>query len=160
MSIDVRPAVPADGAAIAAVQLATWRATYGEWIPDVVAALDLDRTAANWARAAVDPDQRVTVAERDGRVVGYAHSGPPDDADDVGRELHALYVLPEQQGGGVGRALVEDAFAAAGEAAWVVWSLERYAPARAFYERLGFRPDPGRVRTWRGLAELRYVWRG
>lgn len=157
MPLTVRLATPSDGPAIAAVQLATWRATYREWIPEVVASLDPARTAGNWARAARTPGQRVVVADRDGRIVGYAHSGPPDGdvGDPAEHELYALYVLPDAQGAGAGRRLVADALAAApGE--WVVWSLERYGPARRFYERLGFRLDSGPTRLWRGLTEVRY----
>jgi 2,7-dihydroxy-5-methyl-1-naphthoate 7-O-methyltransferase len=157
MPLIVRLATPSDASAIAAVQLATWRATYREWIPEVVASLDLARTAANWEQAARTVGQRVVVAERDGQIVGYAHSGPPDGdvGDAAEHELYALYVRPDAQGAGVGRRLVADVLAAApGE--WVVWSLERYEPARRFYERLGFRIDPGHTRSWRGLTEVRY----
>src|SRR3712207_2230107 len=98
----VRTATPSDGPAIAAVQLATWRATYREWLPEVVAALDQARTAGNWARAATVGGQRVAVAERGGRIVGYAHSGPPEESgDSADHELYALYVLPEAQGAGI-----------------------------------------------------------
>jgi GNAT superfamily N-acetyltransferase len=157
MPLIVRLATPSDGSAIAAVHLATWYATYQEWIPEVVASLDLTRTAANWAQAARTVGQRVVVAEHGGHLIGYAHSGPPDgDVGDMAEhELYALYVLPAAQGVGVGRRLVSDALAAApGE--WVVWSLERYGPARRFYEGLGFRLDPGHTRSWRGLTEVRY----
>lgn len=99
MPLTVRVATPSDGLAIATVQLVTWRVTYQEWIPEAVAALDLTRTAANWARAADTVGQRVAVAERDGHVIGYAHSGPPDgDTGDLTeQELYALYVLPDAQ---------------------------------------------------------------
>ncbi|MEV4138571.1 GNAT family N-acetyltransferase [Dactylosporangium sp. NPDC049742] len=154
----VRTATPPDGPAIAAVQLATWRATYQDWLPEVVAGLDLTRTADNWARAATADGERVAVAEQDGRILGYAHSGPPEEpADTADRELFALYVLPEAQRAGAGRRLVSDAVAAAPPGTWLVWALERHAPARRFYERQGFRVDPLRTRLWRGLAEVRYV---
>src|SRR5437588_3947904 len=111
MSLIVRLATPSDGSAIAAVQFATWRATYQEWIPEVVASLDLTRTADNWARAARAAGQRVVVADRDGQIIGYAHSGPPDGdvGDPAEHELYALYVLPDAQGAGVGRRLVAEA---------------------------------------------------
>lgn len=155
----VRTATQSDGPAIAAVQRTTWHATYQEWLPEVVAALDLARTADNWARATTVAGQRVAVAERGGRIVGYAHSGlPEDDADtDADRELYALYVLPQAQGAGIGRRLLADAVAAAPPGTWLVWALEHYKPARRFYELQGFRIDPLRTRLWRGLTEVRYL---
>jgi GNAT superfamily N-acetyltransferase len=53
--------------------------------------------------------QRVTVAERDGRVVGfYALAGAPPEGT-----LEDLFVEPDHIGSGVGRALWEHAIAAA-----------------------------------------------
>ncbi|HZM79264.1 MAG TPA: GNAT family N-acetyltransferase [Candidatus Limnocylindrales bacterium] len=160
MSTTIRPATPSDGPGIAAVQLATWQANYQQWLPEVVAALDLARTADNWSRAAGVADQRVAVAVHGDRIVGYAHSGPPEDEDDdADHELYALYVLPEVQGGGIGGRLFADAVAATSSGSsggWLVWALEQYQPARRFYERQGFQLDPLRTRLWRGLTEVRY----
>lgn len=154
----VRAAAPSDGPAIAAVQLETWRATYQQWLPDLIAALDLARTADNWARASTAADQRVAVAVLSGQIVGYAHSGPPEDnADGADHELYALYVLPEVQGTGIGSRLMADARATAPAGDWVVWALEGYQPARRFYERQGFQLDPDGTRIWRGLTEVRYL---
>jgi len=158
MSIQVRAATSADGAGIAAVQLTTWRATYGEWLAGHVEALDLARTADNWSVAAAARTGRVAVAVLDDRIVGYAHSGPPEDPPDTAdHELYALYVLPQTQGAGAGSALVADAFAHAARGTWVVWALEAYAPARRFYERHGFQLDLDRTHLWRGLTQVRYV---
>ncbi|GAA1791693.1 GNAT family N-acetyltransferase [Luedemannella flava] len=159
-SLVIRAAGPDDGPAIAAVQRAAWQATYGAWIPEVVAGLDPVRTADNWARASRRPDQRVAVAVGDGRVVGYAWSGPPDGSGDADSgELLALYVHPAAQRRGAGRLLVADALAwlaSTGRERCLVWAVERFEPARRFYEREGFTSDPGLTRPWRGLAEIRY----
>ncbi|GLZ78032.1 N-acetyltransferase GCN5 [Actinorhabdospora filicis] len=157
--ITVRAADPDDGMAIAAVQKTTWQATYGEWIPDVVAGLDLARTALNWSRAAADARQRVAVAEGETGVLGFAWSGPPEENEPEGTGvLLALYVHPEAQGRGAGRLLLDDAVTwlrAQGYTGCVVWALERYAPARRFYERSGFAVEDA-TRPWRGLAEVRH----
>lgn len=158
--IATRAATVEDGPAIARVQLDTWQATYGEWLADDLAAFDLDRTAASWARAAQNPDQRVMVAERDGEIIAYAWSAQAGEAGEAGfGELAALYVLPGAQGLGAGGLLVADSLQ------WcrandfrdcLVWAIDRYAPARAFYEKQGFRLVPGATRPWRGLIEVRY----
>ncbi|GIG59640.1 N-acetyltransferase GCN5 [Longispora fulva] len=159
--IAVRVADPEDGMTIAALQKTTWQATYGEWIPDVVAGLDLSRTAHNWSAAATRHGQRVAVAEGPDGIQGFAWSGPPEESEPEGTgELLALYVLPEAQGRGVGSLLLADSMtwlSAQGYTGCVVWALERYAPARRFYERSGFVPASA-TRFWRGLTEVRH-WR-
>jgi GNAT superfamily N-acetyltransferase len=156
--ITLRPAEIADGGVIARVQLAAWRATYGQLNPAMVDGLDLDRTRDNWARAAVDPTHRLRLAQCDGTTVGYAFSGPADGgADDVG-ELHAVYLVPSAQGLGVGRLLVEDALTGLAEVGFVecvLWVADQNAHATGFYRHLGFRHDGGRD-VWRGLPVVRY----
>ena len=156
--IMLRPAEPADGGVIARVQLAAWRATYGDLNPAMVDGLDLERTTDNWARAAIDLTHRLQLAECDDTTVGYAFSGPADgQADSVG-ELDAVYLLPSAQGLGVGRLLVEDALsglAGAGFAECLLWVADQNAHARGFYQHLGFRTDGGRD-VWRGLPVVRY----
>jgi ribosomal protein S18 acetylase RimI-like enzyme len=154
----LRAADPADGATIARIQLAAWRATYGHLNPEMVDRLDLTRTADNWTAATTDPVHRLRLAEYAGAVVGYAHSGPADgESDDVG-ELHAVYLLSSAQGIGAGRLLAEDALrglAEAGCTECILWVAEENSHARGFYEHLGFRTDDGRD-TWRGLTVVRY----
>jgi len=147
-----------DGARIARIQLAAWRETYGQANPGMVASFELDRTAENWARAAVDPTHRLLIAERDGTAVGYAFSGAAEgDVAGVG-EVHAVYLLQSAHGLGIGRLLVEDAIAAlaaAGCTECVLWVAEFNGHARGFYEHLGFRADGGQD-VWRGLHIVRY----
>lgn len=156
--IVLRRAEAADGGAIARIQLAAWRATYGHLNPAMVDGFDLERTTHNWARAALDPTHRLQLAECDGTTVGYALSGPAEgEADSIG-ELDAVYLLPSAQGLGVGRLLVEDALtglAEAGYAECVLWVADQNAYARTFYQHLGFRPCSGRA-IWRGLPVVRY----
>ncbi len=154
----LRPAEAADGVVIARIQLAAWRATYGDLNPAMVDGLDLERTADNWAQAANCATHRLQLVQCDGTTVGYAFSGPADgEADSVG-ELDAVYLLPSAQGLGAGRLLVEDALtglAEAGFAECLLWVAEQNAHARGFYQHLGFRPDSGRD-VWRGLPVVRY----
>ena len=69
--------------------------------------------------------------------VGYGHHGPEDP--DTG-EVYALYVLPEYQGMGVGRQLLDAAldklYAIPHQCLWAVKGNER---AIRFYEKNGFR---------------------
>jgi GNAT superfamily N-acetyltransferase len=154
----LRSAERADGGEIARVQLAAWRATYGHLNPAMVDAFDIESTAANWARAALDPAHRLQVAVCGGSMVGYAASGPADGVPGSVGELHAVYLLPSAQGLGIGRRLVEDAMtwlAAAGYTRCLLWVADQNTHARGFYQHLGFLPGEDRD-VWRGLPVVRY----
>lgn len=78
------------------------------------------------------------------------------EADDW---LEQLYVLPEAQGRGIGRALVEHAKLQR-PAGLQLWAFESNAPARAFYEANGFVAaefTDGSGNEERA-PDVRYVW--
>ena len=157
--VTLRLATPSDAGAIARIQLETWRATYSHLNPSLADGFDLERTASNWAKAAVDPAHRLRLADHDGAPVGYAASGAieGDEAGGAG-ELHAVYVLPDAHGLGAGRLLVEDALfglAQMGYAECVLWVAEQNEAAQGFYRHLGFHADDARD-VWRGLPVVRY----
>jgi len=78
---------------------------------------------------------QVMVAEVDGRVAGFAHLKPLDEPDAVC--LEDLFIEPDAQGKGVGRALFDWALAtAAGRGYdWLEW--ESDPNAAGFYEKMG-----------------------
>jgi len=132
----LRAARPDESEAVAGVHAAAATVAYahifgGEPFP-------LARTRERWRTFA----GRIVVADEVGLVVGFAAF------DDV--ELHALYVLPERQGRGLGDRLL----AAAGPVG-VLWVLEGNARGRRFYERRGWRAD-GTARMAFGVPELLY----
>jgi GNAT superfamily N-acetyltransferase len=84
---------------------------------------------------------RLTVAERDGRIIGFSYLGPSEE-DGVG-ELCAIHVDPAEIGTGVGRELMRDALvhlAGLGDRA-VLWVLDGNDRARRFYAKAGWSPD-------------------
>jgi GNAT superfamily N-acetyltransferase len=86
------------------------------------------------------------VAEEDGRVTGFAVTGPSEDADaqDKTGEVYAIYLDPEQVGTGLGRALFEHAVEDLRERGFTeatLWVLETNERARRFYEVAGWKPD-------------------
>lgn len=72
--------------------------------------------------------QRVTLAERDGQLLGFM-------AEEEGW-VTQLYLDPDARRGGVGSALIADAKARNG--ALTLWCFAENAAARAFYEKQGF----------------------
>lgn len=142
----VRPATAADALAILEVRKASWRATYGAYLPDQVwDEMDPAAGAVRWAPFLADGRHRGLVAEVDGAVRAYALYGPCRDEDlpDAG-EVMAIYAHPDNWSTGMGRALLPAAVAALDRRPVVLWVLEVNARARRFYERAGFRPDGGR----------------
>ncbi len=92
-------------------------------------------------------DAALLVAERDGRLVGYAilTVNPPPATWDFGKavvEIETLSVLPDERGGGVGAALMRAAEEWArerGAETLEVGLLYTNEDALRFYEREGFR---------------------
>jgi GNAT superfamily N-acetyltransferase len=81
----VRLALPAEAAAIAAIQRRGWTATFDQATAnDLLRSVDLDTMTLSWTEAITRPPLaqfRVLVAVGDDRVVGFAAIGPSDDPD-------------------------------------------------------------------------------
>jgi ribosomal protein S18 acetylase RimI-like enzyme len=157
MTATVRPATVDDADGIGAVHLASWKETYrGLLSPEFFAAREESRFQANWRRM-LGEGLDVVVAEVDGRVVGFAQSGPSRDEPPVRPlELMTIYLLAAQHGSGLGQALLD---AAVGDRPASLWVAEENPRAIAFYRRNGFVPDGARqvLASWEDLAEVRLV---
>lgn len=114
MRVQLRPAVPADAPAIAAIVLAVARTAWADLAPRQVALMELEDVRGEWELRLDPPDLRtgealVLVAELGDRTVGVAswlvarsRRGEP-----VGwGELTHLAVHPAAQNSGVGSALL------------------------------------------------------
>ena len=160
----VRPATVADAAAIAAVDVASWRAAYRGIMPDVyLDALSVVRKTSDWERSLGrerERGKRTLVAEIGGDIAGFATVGPDIEARGIGL-LFLMYVAPERWGSGCGRALMTASEAALRELGYeqaVLWVLEANTRARHFYEAAGWRPEGTRRTSDYGvpLVALRY----
>lgn len=105
----IRPARLSDAPAIAHVHVTSWQETYAGIVPDAyLAQLDVNQKQAIWTTA-LERHQPVTVAEIDGRVVGFANAARNRDADSpYPGELYTLYALKSVHGRGIGRNLFEE----------------------------------------------------
>ncbi|MGY1636090.1 GNAT family N-acetyltransferase [Geodermatophilus sp. SYSU D00742] len=145
----VRPATAEDAQPVATVHARAGRAAWSEFLGDVLS----EPEVGTWRERLGEPG--FLVAERDGRVVGFARA----DADTG--EVGYLYVDPDEQGRGTGRLLlaaVLERLRAAGHRRARLRTEERNTGPRRFYESAGWRPT-GEVleRQWRG-RRLREVW--
>lgn len=146
----LRPATERDAEAVAAVQVASWRAAYAGLLPDAYLA-ELD--VAEWAErrrsilaAMAESGAGVTLlAESESRVVGFVAAGPPlAPAPPVTAWLYALYLDPPWWGLGLGHALHEaamEALRAGGYARAELWVLRGNERAIGFYRRHGWSRD-------------------
>jgi GNAT superfamily N-acetyltransferase len=167
-SVTLRVAVPEDASAIETVRVAAWRDAYADLLPaGYLAGMSASERAPRQARrlATPAPRQQTLIATVAGLVAGFAASGPSREqpAPTMG-ELYAIYVDPARQGRGVGAALhaaVLDRLCEVGFTTATLRVFEGNAPARAFYERRGWRfdvaaelyePAPGIA-----VPELRYA---
>jgi ribosomal protein S18 acetylase RimI-like enzyme len=137
----IRDVAAPDIPAVRDVLVATWHATYDarlgrDKVAEVVAAWhSVPRLTAQIGQ----PETAFLLAERCGRVVGTAHA---DRREDGSVRLGRLYVLPGEQGTGIGRRLLDAALARFPDAARIWLEVEPgNAPAIAFYERQGFRRE-------------------
>lgn len=141
MAYTIRPATPADVLGIAEVARATWDTTYAQSIASHNRRQILDRAYGPEAlREAMEaePGWFFVATAHEETIVGFAHYLQRFDAQG---ELVRIYVHPDHQRRGIGRAFLATglaALAAAGISHCYVSVEVHNAGARAFYERFGF----------------------
>ncbi len=163
----IRTATPEDAPDIAEVHVRSWQGAYRDLVPGpYLAALSIPERTERWTSilSEAGPDGATFVALIDGRIVGFANVGRSrdDDAGEGTGELMSIYLLPEQVGTGLGRALLAravDALRTSGFRAATLWVFESNARARRFYEAAGWSFDGTRTSFELGgatLSEVRY----
>lgn len=128
---DIRPAQPADTAALRAILYDTFAST---WAPNITAAAaenfrDQDRPAAYVARCGL----KFWVCTQEGSVVGFVHW----EADFI----HALHVLGRRARCGVGSLLMDKAEAEIRKSGFMAARLETDTfnqPSQRFYAKRGY----------------------
>jgi ribosomal protein S18 acetylase RimI-like enzyme len=136
--VEIRPATLADVPAMRALGVRTWGATYAGVLPEAMVARGIGEFWNEYSLGAATRSGRMLVAVRDRTVVGLLES---DRLDDARAAIWKLYVAPEAQRAGIGRALLEHYLASAGTAEVRVEHDERNTAAAAFFDRLGFAVD-------------------
>ena len=142
----VRRATPDDLDALARVHVLVWRDTYRLLAPEsAYLALDESKRRRHWEELLRrDPAQWQTlVAEHDGQLAGFSHSGPGKHEVLAGTgEVVHLYVDPSSQGRGIGSTLLRASITflhASGFAAVKLAVVRGNDRAIRFYEREGGR---------------------
>jgi ribosomal protein S18 acetylase RimI-like enzyme len=147
-AVNVRPAQVGDAPALARVHVDSWRAAYGELVPDS----SLQRFTYEWREECFQQSLATNAGETylievDEEVVGFLTLGAARDPDlDTSRtgEIWGIYILPNYWRKGIGKRLAEEAeriLKSMGYEDAAFWVLEANQQARRFYEAMGFGLD-------------------
>lgn len=129
MTCDIRPAQAGDAADISRVIIRALRETNAkDYTPDIIARVELSFSPAAVER--LIEQREVFVAEMENCVVGTASLD--------GQALRTMFVLPDMQGRGIDRLLVQRIEMVARERQLAVLMVPATVTAEAFYARLGF----------------------
>ena len=167
----IREAKAADAAAMAKVNIDSWRTTYAGIVPqEYLDSLSYEKLTDNFQARLSDPSKLwpgwfYYVAEDDqGHIVGMAGGGPARDSNRVYTgELGVIYLLKSHQRHGIGRQLmatIARKLKQQGHKSMQVWVMaaNQY---KIFYEALGGRSFAEREVVIGGvnLTEVAYGWR-
>ena len=141
MNLTIRKADIEDAAAIAHVQVESWKTTYTGIVSDAfLGSLNKEDRTLSWQEQILAGNISIFVAEDEGEIFGFAAGGESrEKLDKYDAELYAIYLLRERQSQGVGKTLclaLAFALRAKGFTSMLVWVLEQN-PSVSFYQRLG-----------------------
>jgi GNAT superfamily N-acetyltransferase len=137
--LSIRPADLDDINTIGFLAQQIWPDTYGDILaPEQLQyMMTLFYSPAALRRQMVEDRHRFLLVEQGDEAIGFASWG----AEEAGVfKLHKIYVLPGQQGKGLGRSLLQFIFddIRPHGAEYLRLNVNRYNKARQFYERMGF----------------------
>jgi GNAT superfamily N-acetyltransferase len=148
--VSVRIAWGDDAAAIAELQLRTWRDVYADLVPVEALPTDVEAAATAWRASLSGPKDarnRVLVALERNRVVGFAITSPAGDPDCdpvSDAELMELTIDPGERGKGHGSRLLQaavDTMRADRFTRAVTWAVAADDALRTFLTEAGWAPD-------------------
>lgn len=150
--VRIRRAAPDDVEAIAEFQTTCWREAYAGLVPqDYLDRVTVTDRVRRWRHRLATGERQIALALAADSLVGVVSWSPTGSTT----ELQSLYVGAGHRGRGVAQALVSYAI---GDRPAQLWVFEGNHRAQAFYAKLGFVVDGGRmVDPDTGLLELRFI---
>lgn len=170
MTVDglrIREAGPGDASRVAGMHVRSWLQAYRSFAPaEYLASLDQDAHRLGYWQPRLEAPRegsRTWIAFISGIPAGFVNNEPPHE-DGAPTEavpkgcgwVDHLHLAPEFRGRGVGAELFRqalDALASEGFREAVLWVYADNAEGRAFYERMGWKPDgteASKTVTWTG----------
>ena len=152
MSLQIRRAEAGDAPAIAAI--------HNQGVADRVATFRAEARSVDDVAEQIAAGKLLIVAERDGRVAGWASTGPYDDPSEwySGVAEATVYVERSARGTGVGRELLaalERSAQAEGRYKLIAKIFDTNEPSLRLFERAGYE----RIGTHRRHGRLDGVWK-
>ncbi len=138
MQLIIREATAADIPAIRQIAQATWPATYGPILSQEQIDYMLQwMYSENTLREQMKQGHQFYMAELNGKAHGFA--GVSDEGKTVFK-LHKLYVIPDTQKTGAGKALLQQVirYAKTNGGTQLLLQVNRHNNAKGFYEKHGF----------------------
>ncbi len=164
MNLTIRKADIEDAAAIAHVQVESWKTTYAGIVPDAfLESLNQEDRMRSWQEQILAGNVSIFLAENETGIFGFVAGGKlRERLEEYDAELYAIYLLQEWQRQGIGATLglaLASELQAKGFTSLIVWVLEQN-PSVSFYERLGAVQVARKVINIGGvdLQELAFGW--
>ena len=129
-----------DLATITEIAHKTWPITYGEILSQEQLAYMLDAFySAEALQTNIENGHEFILAKEADSVLGFA-SFEHHYQNDKTTKIHKIYMLPEAQGKGIGKLLIDtiETFAKANESNRLLLNVNRFNKALTFYQKLGF----------------------
>jgi ribosomal protein S18 acetylase RimI-like enzyme len=169
----IRKATVEDAEALGRIHSHTWQAAYAGIIPDeFLIQLAPESRAAFFKQKLLEPavpgklSENFIALDQDTPVGLLAlHTAPDIDVAPGTGSIAALYVLPQHQGRGFGRSLMDygvKRLKETGHTGVILWVLEQNTRAIRFYERYGYVYDgtSKEIVLGKPLVEIRYFLPG
>lgn len=139
-TLSIRPGDLEDVNTIGFLAQQIWPGTYGSILSEeqLQYMLNLFYSPVSLRKQMLEEHQQFLIVEQEDEAIGFAAWSAL--AEPGVYKLHKLYVLPGQQGKGLGRTMLQYIFDSIGPEGGRVLRLNvnRYNKARQFYERMGF----------------------
>ena len=137
--IDILPATPADILTISRLANEIWWPTYRHLLPHGQIRLMLELMYSETALLAqLEKGQQFAIAVCGNNAVGFVGYQPKPESPIM--RIEKLYILPSEQGNGIGRRLIDHVATQAQAVGLSILELNvyRHNPAKRFYDKQGF----------------------
>jgi GNAT superfamily N-acetyltransferase len=165
VQLNIRPAFSSDAEGMASVSMRAWHISLKNIVPDgFLDQFEHEKQKMKYAERADDPSWQLLVAESRGKIAGMIGVRDNDSEPQAyEKQIKVMYVDPEFQRRGVGKALLAAVFAQLkeqGVRCVMAWCITANEIACAFYEKSGARRIEGiePPEEYAAMPHVIYAW--